>query len=66
MDCEVLIMWRNLEIIACTIVFLLALFMIVWNIFTGFSISVSLPMIIIALISIYYLIRELKAKNEEN
>ncbi|MBL3398905.1 MULTISPECIES: hypothetical protein [Staphylococcus] len=59
-------MWRNLEIIACTIVFLLALFMIVWNIFTGFSISVSLPMIIIALISIYYLIRELKAKNEEN
>ncbi len=59
-------MWRYLEIIACAIVFLLALFMIVWNIFTGFSISVSLPMIIIALISIYYLIRELKAKNEEN
>ncbi|MCT1926861.1 hypothetical protein [Staphylococcus pasteuri] len=59
-------MWRNLEIIACTIVFLLALFMIVWNIFTGFSISVSLPMVIIALISIYYLFRELKAKNEEN
>lgn len=59
-------MWRYLEIIACAIVFLLALFMIVWNIFTGFSISVSLPMIIIALISIYYLIRELKAKNKEN
>lgn len=66
MDCEVLIMWRYLEIIACAIVFLLALFMIVWNIFTGFSISVSLPMVIIALISIYYLFRELKAKNEEN
>ncbi|MCD9066715.1 hypothetical protein LQ944_05910 [Staphylococcus pasteuri] len=59
-------MWRYLEIIACAIVFLLALFMIVWNIFTGFSISVSLPMVIIALISIYYLFRELKAKNEEN
>ncbi|MEX2948722.1 hypothetical protein ABH521_007555 [Staphylococcus warneri] len=50
-------MLRKIEMLACVVVCLLAIVMIVWNIINGFSLSIFIPFIIIAGISIYYFIR---------
>lgn len=52
-------MLRTIEMLACVVVCLLAIVMIVWNIIHGFSLSVFIPFLIIACISIYYFVRAL-------
>lgn len=56
-------MWRNLEVIACVVVFLMALSMIIWNFISGFSSSIFISFMIIALISLFYFFKALKDKN---
>ncbi|MCG7305971.1 hypothetical protein WL555_08345 [Staphylococcus warneri] len=53
-------MLRTIEMLACVGVCLLAIVMIVWNIIHGFSLSVFIPFLIIACISIYYFVRAFK------
>ncbi|WP_270234604.1 hypothetical protein [Staphylococcus warneri] len=53
-------MLRTIEMLACVVVCLLAIVMIVWNIIHGFSLSVFIPFLIIAYISIYYFVRAFK------
>ncbi|EGG96683.1 hypothetical protein SEVCU121_1659 [Staphylococcus warneri VCU121] len=56
-------MLRTIEMLACVVVCLLAIVMIVWNIIHGFSLSVFIPFLIIACISIYYFVRAFKGQS---